>query len=251
LQHKIELKDALADLKPAPGINQAEKNERIGRVLAMIAEAKNRYALSLRALAAEKGLGAATLIRRRRRLSCRQAAVGRRGLRNLRPLNQTDLTGRIQDLDHDRKRSRGSGAVHRADAGGISRRQLAVVVRAVREETARRRVAKTCQVRWLRPNLAWAMADFRRAGRTIDAKLHLHNLTELHSRYRLPPLSLCCLPCGEEASEHLQHLFDRFDPPLSLKRDNRRNLNHRQRILQTQNHGDSSGNVHFSRTNPN
>ena len=57
-------------------------------------------------------------------------------------------------------------------------------------------------------------------------KLYLHNLTDLGSRYRLPPLAADCLPCGEEVAGHLQQLFDRVDPPLFCKRDNGGNLNH-------------------------
>jgi hypothetical protein len=60
----------------------------------------------------------------------------------------------------------------------------------------------------------------------VDGKLHLHNLTDLGSRYRLPPLASHCLPCGEEVAGHLHYLFDRFDPPLFCKRDNGGNLNH-------------------------
>jgi hypothetical protein len=192
----------------------------------MIAEAKNRYALSLRVLAAEMGLSAATLIRWRRRVSRGQAAVGRRGPRKVTPLNLSELTDRIRDLGHGRRRSRGSGALHRAYAGVVSRRELAAMVRAVREDTARRRAAETYHVRWLRPNLAWAMDDCRKDERAIDGRLHLHNLTDLHSRYRLPPLASGYLPCGEEISGHLQHLFERFEAPLFLKRDNGGNLNH-------------------------
>jgi hypothetical protein len=48
-------------------------------------------------------------------------------------------------------------------------------------------------------------------------RLYLHNLTDLGSSYRLPPLAAAYLPCGEEVAGHLQHLFDRFDPPLFCK----------------------------------
>ena len=64
------------------------------------------------------------------------------------------------------------------------------------------------------------------SGRGADGTLHLHNLTDLHSRYRLSPLSSHCLPCGEEVAGHLRYLFERFDPPLFCKRDNGGNLNH-------------------------
>ena len=78
----------------------------------------------------------------------------------------------------------------------------------------------------MRSNLAWAIDDCRKTKQAEDGSLHLHNLTDLHSRYRLPPLVSDCLPCGEEVARHLQHLFDRFEPPLFCKRDNGGNLNH-------------------------
>jgi hypothetical protein len=56
--------------------------------------------------------------------------------------------------------------------------------------------------------------------------LHLHNLTDRCSRYKLPPIASGQLPCGEEVAGHLAYLFDRFGPPLFCKRDNGGNLNH-------------------------
>jgi hypothetical protein len=192
----------------------------------MIAEAKRRYTLPMHTLAVELGLSPATLTRWKRRLRRGQAAVGRRGPRKVKPLNFDELKDRIQGLGHGRKRSRGSGSLHRAYAAGISRRELDAMVRAVRQETSRSRVVNTYHVSWLRPNLAWAMDDCEKNERAVGGTLHLHNLTDLHSRYRLPPLASHGLPCGEEVAGHLQYLFDRFDPPLFCKRDNGGNLNH-------------------------
>jgi hypothetical protein len=63
------------------------------------------------------------------------------------------------------------------------------MVRALRQEASRSRVAETYHVNWLRPNLAWAMDDCEKTERAVDGTLHLHNLTNLHSRYRLPPFN--------------------------------------------------------------
>jgi hypothetical protein len=153
-------------------------------------------------------------------------AVAKRGPKKVQPLNLDELNEKIQGLDHGRKRSRGAGRLHREYAGSISRRQLSEMVCQVRSETNRQRTAETCQVSWLRPNLAWAVDDCRKS-RTVGKKtLHLHNLTDLCSRYKLPPLASGWLPCGEEVAGHLAHLFDRFGAPLFCKRDNGGNLNH-------------------------
>jgi transposase-like protein len=192
----------------------------------MIADAKTRYGLPIRILTAEMGLCPATLRRWRRRINRGQAAVGRRGPRKVKPLNLGELKERIEGLRHGRKRSRDSGSLHRAYGAAISRRDLDAMVRAVRSETSRQRRVEMYHVCWLRPNLAWAMDDCEKTENGADGTLHLHNLTDLHSRYRLPPLASHCLPCGEEVAGHLQYLFDRFEPPLFCKRDNGGNLNH-------------------------
>jgi hypothetical protein len=158
----------------------------------MIAEAKTRFALPIRALAAEMRLGVATLSRWRRRLTRGQAPVARRGPRKVKPLNLGELKERIQGLGHGGKRSRGSGSLHRAYGAAISRRELDAMVRAVRSETSRQRRVKMYHVCWLRPNLAWAMDDCEKTEHGTDGTLHLHNLTDLHSRYRLPPLAADC-----------------------------------------------------------
>ena len=192
----------------------------------MIAEAKTGFALPIRALAAEMRLGVATLSRWRRRLARGQAPVGRRGPQKVKPLNLSALKEQIQGLGHGGKRSRGSGSLHRIYGAAISRRELDAMVRAVRSDFSRQRRAEIYHVSWLRPNLAWAMDDCEKTEYGADGTLHLHNLSDLHSRYRLPPLAADHLPCGEEVAGHLQDLFERFEPPLFCKRDNGGNLNH-------------------------
>ena len=192
----------------------------------MIAEAKTRYALPIRTLAAQMRLSVASLSRWKRRLRQGEVAVGKRGPRKVKPLNFSELTERIRGLEHGKKRSQGCGMLHRAYGGGISRRELNAMVRQVRYETNHLRCVETSHVTWLRSNVAWAMDDCRKTKQAVDGNLHLHNLTDLHSRYRLPPMVSHCLPCGEEVAGHLQYLFARFEPPLFCKRDNGGNLNH-------------------------
>jgi transposase len=192
----------------------------------MIAALKKAYSLPISAIAREMGLSTATLMRWKRRTLGGQTPVGKPGPKKVQPLNLSELKERIQGLDHGTKRSRATGRLHRAYGESISRRDLNALVRQVRNETNRRRCAETYRVTWLRSNLAWAMDACQKSEGVMDGKLHLHNLTDLGSRYRLPPLASHCLPCGEEVAGHLQHLFDRFDPPLFCKRDNGGNLNH-------------------------
>ncbi|MFC1895358.1 hypothetical protein ACFL0Q_01675 [Thermodesulfobacteriota bacterium] len=210
LNHKLALKDVLMDLKlPAAGCDRAKKNERIQRALAMIEEVKTTFPLSYACLARQVGLSYTTLMRWKRRLTAGKAAVGKRGPKKVQPLNLTELKQRIQGLDHGRKRSRGTGRLHGDYAGSISRRELDEMVRRVRSETNRQRAAETCRVSWLRPNLVWAVDDCQKSKTVGNGALHLHNLTHLCSRYRLPPIASGRLACGEEVAGHLAYLFDR------------------------------------------
>ena len=192
----------------------------------MIEKMKTTFSLSYVCLANQVGLSYRTLMRWKRRLANGQAAVGKRGPKKIRPLNLNELKARIRDLDHGTKRSFGTGQLHGAYAGCISRRELNQLVRQARRESNRRRKAEACRVRWLRPNLAWAIDDCRKSDPAVSGTLHLHNLTDLCSRYKLPPIASGHLPCGEEVAGHLAYLFDRFGSPLFCKRDNGGNLNH-------------------------
>lgn len=77
------------------------------------------------------------------------------------------------------------------------------------------------RVSLLRPNLAWAVDDCRKNDTAVLKTLHLHNLTDLCSRYKLPPIASSSLLCGEEVAGHLAYLFDCFGPPLFCKREQR------------------------------
>jgi hypothetical protein len=200
-----------------------KKNDRIKQALTMIEEVKTKYSLSYVSLAHQLGLSCRTLMRWKRRHADGRVAVGKRGPKKVQPLNFTELKEKIQGLDHGRKRSRGTGRLHGAYTGRISRRDLNEMVRQVRIENNRRRIAESCRVSWLRPNLAWAMDDSRKSDTAV---LHLHNLTDLCSRYKLPPIASGSPPCGEEVAGHLERLFERFGAPLFCKRDNGGNLNH-------------------------
>lgn len=192
----------------------------------MIEAAKTRFSLSYVSLADQAGLGYRTLMRWKRRLADGKDALGKRGPKKVRPLDLKKLKARIRNLDHGAKRSRGAGRLHGDYGASISRRELNALVRQARDESNRRRKAERCCVRWLRPNLAWAVDDCSRSETTVSGTLHLHNLTDLCSRYKLPPIASGSLPCGEEVAGHLAFLFNRFGPPLFCKRDNGSNLNH-------------------------
>jgi len=192
----------------------------------MIAELKKTYCLSNSSLAHQFGLSYTTLMRWKRRLLMGQPAVKKPGPKKVEPLNLGQLTQEIRDLDHGSKRSRGSGRLYGTYKGAISRRELNRMITSVRDENKRQRAARRYHITWLRPNLAWAMDDCQKPDVFAGGKLHLHNLSDLCSRYKFHPLASRAMPCGEEVAGHLDHLFSRFGAPLFCKRDNGSNLNH-------------------------
>jgi hypothetical protein len=192
----------------------------------MIEEVREKFSLTYASLAEQSGLGYTTLMRWKRRLAAGSDAVGKRGPKKVQPLNLAELKGKIQGLDHKKKRTHGTGRLHREYGGSISRRELNEMVGEVRTETNRKRAAAMCHVTWLLPNLAWALDDCRKSKVLGNGPLYLHDLSDLCSRYRLPPIASRKLVCGEEVAGHLAHLFHRFGPPLFCKRDNCGNLNH-------------------------
>ena len=191
----------------------------------MIEEMKTTFSLSYACLANQAGLGYRTLMRWKERLANGLPAVGKRGPKKVRSLNLNELKAKIRDLDHGPKRSHGTGKLHGTYGEAISRRELNALVIEARNESNHRRRSETYRVSWLQPNLAWAVDDCQKSD-TASETLHLHNLTDLCSRYKLPPIASGSLPCGEEVAGHLAYLFARFGPPLFCKRDNGSNLNH-------------------------
>lgn len=192
----------------------------------MIEAMKKSYGLSVLVLVGEMGISYATLMRWKRRLSRGLDPVGKPGPKMIRALDLGELKAQIRNIDHGRRRSRGTGRLKGAFAGAISRRELDRMIASVRRETNSKRTVQMCRVSWLRPNLAWAMDDCQCTGTADRGRLYLHNMSDLCSRYKFRPLASTELACGEEVAGHLDTLFSRFGPPLFCKRDNGGNLNH-------------------------
>jgi hypothetical protein len=192
----------------------------------MIAELKEKYSLPISSVVRQLGLSYTTFMRWKRRLGKGRPAIAKPGPKKVRPFDLGQLEQEIVDLKHGKKRSQGVCRLYGAFNNAISRRDLARMIRIVRNENNRRQAAGLCHITWLKPNLAWAMDDCRKADVCAGDKLHLHNLSDLCSRYKFLPLASTSLPCGEEVAGHLEHLFSRFGAPLFCKRDNGGNLNH-------------------------
>ncbi|MCX6349608.1 MAG: hypothetical protein NTV79_08965 [Candidatus Aureabacteria bacterium] len=148
------------------------------------------------------------------------------GPKKVEPLQVENLHLEIAGLKHRKKLSYGTGELSRRFQDQISRRDFQELVKTIREEINLERWLKMRHVTWHIPNLAWCMDDLQVEFRDEeDEKLYGNRFQDLASRYKFGPLA-GDFPCGEETAGHLETLFNRFDAPLILKRDNRGNLNH-------------------------
>jgi hypothetical protein len=187
----------LADLKLKPGCDRVKKNEIIEQILAMIAEVKKKYSLSNSEIDSQLGLSYATLMRWRRRLSKGQLPVEKPGPKKVEPLDLGQLRQKILDHEHGARRSPGTARLHDAFKEAISRRELGGMIPSVRNDSNRQRAAETCHITWLRPNLARAMDDCQESGVVDGRKLHMHDLSDICSRYKFRPLASSQLPLAK------------------------------------------------------
>lgn len=193
----------------------------------MMEELKIKYALPHCGFADQLGVSYATLMRWKRRLASGNPPLEKPGPKKIGPLNLDRLRQKIRNLDHGTKRSHGALQLQKSFKSNVSRRELNRMVLSVRREINRKRADRTCHITWLRSNLVWAIDDCKKSDLFDGGKLHLHNLSDLCSRYKFRPLASDSAPLGEEVAGHLDHLFSRFGPPLFCKRDNGGNLNHK------------------------
>ena len=189
-------------------------------MVTQIDKLKTRYGIPAAELVPMAHMSLPSYMRWKRRIHNGRDPVQKPGAKKIHPIDLEALKQRLEDLPHGKKRTAGTGPVYDASRHGISRREFNTMVRQVRTDTNGRKAAGQCQVDWLRPDLAWAMdgLEYR--------DCHVQNVQDLCSRYKFTPMTSGYEPCGEEIAGHLSRHFERFGPPLFIKRDNAGNLNH-------------------------
>lgn len=197
-----------------------KKNEQIKKMMEKIETIKSNYGVDQASLVAMAGINASSFKRWKRRVLRGDQPVKRSGVKKIEPINLGKIEQQIQGLDHGKNRTAGTGRLYQTNSHRISRREFNEMVKQVRTENNRIKAAGWCQVRWLRPDLAWAFDGTKYVG------CHVHNLQDLCSRYKFAPMTTEHLACGEEIAGHLDRNMTRFGPPLFIKRDNGGNLNH-------------------------
>ena len=123
----------------------------------------------------------------------------------------------LQGLPAGHHRTRGTGLLYQRHAHWLSRRELAHLVRTRRQN----QLDSMKHIQWLKTGLAWSIdaTEYGPEGQLIIP------VQDLASRYRLPAMTAARIN-GPSVVAHLEHLFQRFGPPLFLKRDNGSPFNH-------------------------
>jgi hypothetical protein len=181
----------------------------------------SEHGMDQSALVVAAGISASSAKRWKRRIGLGMEPVQKPGAKKVAHMDLEQLKHKIGDLDHGNKRTAGTGRLYQANSHRISRRQFNEMVKQVRRSIHRKSAATMCTVRWLRPDLAWAIDGLQ------YNTCYVQNLQDLCSRYKFAPMTTAYMPCGEEIAGHLDRHLTRFGPPLFIKRDNGGNLNHR------------------------
>jgi len=151
--------------------------------------------------------------------------ISKPGPKPLAPLNLRKLLRELDQLDHKRKKSLGTGRLHTKMSAEISRRELQNRVVAARKNHFHKQKALQYRLCWHIPGSIWSMDIFEFHQPAILGKCTVLTVQDLASAYKFPPLSFKGTLHGNAVAFHLGRLFKSFGIPLFLKRDNGGNLN--------------------------
>jgi hypothetical protein len=184
------------------------------------------YSTSQIGLVEEIGLSYDSFMRWKRRIRAEKEPVNRPGPGKVQRIDIGSLRQDIAKLNHGVKRTHETGDLYRNYQHQVSRRELNVMIIEARREDRQKQAACRYQILWHHPDLARAIDRSGLSFDPVSSKLIMCNVQDLSSRYKFPPAAGQKQPCGEEIAGHLTRLFNDFNVPLFLKRDNEGILNH-------------------------
>jgi hypothetical protein len=192
-------------------------------MLAVIDQIKEKTAMPYREIASVVRLPYPSLERWRRRRKADTPLARQPGPPKVKPPDFEKLSQDIAQLSHGQSRTKGTGALYASYGSDISRRDLQRLVEAARHDQNTLHRQNLRRIHWNAPNVAWSMdpCEYSQQG----DKVYLNHMQDLASRYKFSPMT-GAVPHGEEIAGYLAATFDRFGPPLFMKRDNGGNLNH-------------------------
>jgi transposase InsO family protein len=188
-------------------------------VVQILHELHQRSGCSLRQLIVSVGLARSSVLRWTDRLRRGQPAIRSSGTPKATLEQPTTMEAGIAALHHGAHRSRGAPALWRLWQQYVSRRDFGARVRDCRRQLQRAQRESLWRIVWRQAGAVWAMdpAEY--------GQVRWNLVGDLASRLRFELLVAAHLPARRIAA-HLAELFERYGPPLVLKRDNGSNLVH-------------------------
>lgn len=177
-----------------------------------------------------------TVMRWKNRLKRSEPVIKKRGPKKVKPLDIEGLEKKILNLNHNKKRTQGVGALYAKCKDGVSRRDFNALVEEARKEANQIKIENMRRIEWKAPGLVWAMDDTEYGKDPDGRKLFINNTQDLASRYKFKPKA-GKFARGSELAKHLDNLFNRQGAPLFMKRDNGKNLNHKDVNVVLSKHG--------------
>lgn len=185
----------------------------IAQVLQAVEKIRESTGVSYAEICRKTGLSYKSLSRWRGRARKGKPLLAAPGPKKVMPLDFEKLRSEIDQLKHRTDRTHGVGELYERYESSISRRELASLIKEMRNEKKRNARLQFKSIEWLAPGVAWG------TDATDWGSNKLHCLQDLASRYRFCPLE-SETSTGQEIAQWLEGQFERHGAPLFLKRDN-------------------------------
>jgi hypothetical protein len=153
----------------------------------------------------------ATVLRWRARAQAGQPLVEPAGPKKHRPVDTNSVKKKIQQLEHSRHRTAGTGALWEELQAEISRRHFQALV----AEERHNQITDMKRIDWLKPGTTWSL-DTTTYG---PDKMKITPLRDLSSKYQVPAPLVASEENGEQIAFYLDRMFKQEGPPAFLKRD--------------------------------
>lgn len=182
-----------------------------------------------RRLCGAASLAYRSVLRWKRRVENGFPVVERTGPKKVERPDMSKLRQAINTrVQHKQHRSYGAMVLLEQYREQVSRRDLMNLVELARREKQAERLQRMRRITWNSTGVVWSMDDVEYRRNPDGSRIFTHNQMDLASRFGFPPIaSTGGVLSGEIIAKLLEERFKRHGAPLVLKRDNGKNLNHK------------------------
>ncbi len=183
---------------------------------------KTDHSISFKDSSKELDTAYSTLMRYKTRIINGEDPVRIPGPKLIRPPDPEEVNSQIRDLEHSRKRTKGTGELIDAYRGMFAEKELYQLIKQARKDANHRIISEHEHLQWLIPGSVWSMDDTEHA--LYDRKNQINHVADLATCYKVGAKALSKHHDQHSVAEHLNRLFTEHPAPLILKRDNGGNL---------------------------